>query len=566
MLGPLEWGSDGVAAVLRDLAIPYITINPGASYRGLHDSIVNYLGDSQPEMLLCLHEDHVVSIAHGYAKVTGTPLFAAVHSNVGLMHASMGIFNAWCDRVPMIVLGAHGPADAAKRRPWIEWIHTVADLGAIVRPYTKWDDHPASVPAAAESLLRANQIARTVPRGPVFVSFDMSLQEEPLDPQTVLPKAADFALPSAVRPGAHDVERIAQLLAGAKHPAIVVGRVSRDLDRWNERVALAERLGAAVFTDRRIAAAFPTDHVLHLGTLPALAPRLRDADVILDLDALELAGALRTAWEGSRVDATVIVCSPDRYVHGGWSKDYEALPPAAIDVPVDPDELVPLLLEALRDRPIAAVKRDAPTAAGGTATSVAAPASDAIDMVAATKALRRAIGDDDACLIRLPLGTDYRQLAFHHPLDYLGGDGGGGLGAGPGLAVGAALALRGTTRLPIAFLGDGDYLMGVTALWTAVRHSIPLLVLIANNRSYGNDVDHQASVARDRSRPVERKWIGQRIDDPPPDLAALARAQGAQGIGPVTSLALLDDALRDAIRIVREGGVCVVDIVTAPKA
>jgi thiamine pyrophosphate-dependent acetolactate synthase large subunit-like protein len=565
VLGPLEWGSDGVAAVLRDLDIPYITINPGASYRGLHDSIVNYLGDTQPEMLLCLHEDHVVSIAHGYAKVTGTPLFAAVHSNVGLMHASMGIFNAWCDRVPMIVLGAHGPADAAKRRPWIEWIHTVADLGAIVRPYTKWDDHPASVPAAAESLLRANQIARTVPRGPVFVSFDMSLQEEPLDPNIILPKAADFALPSTVRPAAHDVERIAGLLAAATHPAIVVGRVSRDLAHWNERIALAERLNATVFTDRRIAAAFPTDHPLHLGTLPVLAPRLRDADVILDLDALELAGALRTAWEGARVDATVIVCSPDRYVHGGWSKDYEALPPAAIDVPVDPDELVPLLLEALRDRSIAAVKRAAPPASAA-AKSTASPASDAIDMVAATKALRRAIGADDACLIRLPLGTDYRQLAFHHPLDYLGGDGGGGLGAGPGLAVGSALALRGTSRLPVAFLGDGDYLMGVTALWTAVRHRIPLLVLVANNRSYGNDVDHQASVARDRSRPVERKWIGQRIDDPPPDLAALARAQGAQGIGPVTSLAKLDAALGEAIRIVREGGVCVVDIVTAPKA
>jgi thiamine pyrophosphate-dependent acetolactate synthase large subunit-like protein len=563
MLGPLEWGSDGVAAVLRDLAIPYITINPGASYRGLHDSIVNYLGDEQPEMLLCLHEDHVVSIAHGYAKVTGTPLFAAVHSNVGLMHASMGIFNAWCDRVPMIVLGAHGPADAAKRRPWIEWIHTVSDLGAIVRPYTKWDDHPGSVAAAAESLLRANQIAQTVPRGPVFVSFDASLQEEPLDPATVLPKAADFALPSTVRPSARDVERIADLLAGAKHPAIVVGRVSRDLDRWNERIVLAERLNAAVFTDRRIAAAFPTDHALHLGTLPMLAARLRDADVILDLDALELAGALRTAWDGARVDASVIVCSPDRYVHGGWSKDYEGLPPAAIDVPVDPDELVPLLLEALRDRTIAAVKREVP--AKPAPAPAAAPAGDTIDMVAATKALRRALGDGDACLIRLPLGTDYRQLAFHHPLDYLGGDGGGGLGAGPGLAVGAALALRGTDRLPVAFLGDGDYLMGVTALWTAVRHGIPLLVLIANNRSYGNDVDHQASVARDRSRPVERKWIGQRIDDPPPDLAALARAQGAQGIGPVASLAQLDGALADAIRIVRDGGVCVVDIVTAPK-
>lgn len=564
MLDSPAWGSDGVAAVLRDLDIPYITINPGASYRGLHDSIVNYLGNTQPEMLLCLHEDHVVSIAHGYAKVTGTPLFAAVHSNVGLMHASMSIFNAWCDRVPLIVLGAHGPSDAAKRRPWIEWIHTVSDLGAIVRPYTKWDDHPGSVPAAAESLLRANQIARTSPPGPVFVSFDMSLQEAPLDPTIVLPKAADFALPSPVRPSATDVERIADLLSNAKHPAIVVGRVSRSLDGWQQRIALAERLGAAVFTDRRIAAAFPTDHAQHVGTLPVFAPRLRDADVILDLDALELAGALRTAWGDARVDAAVIVCSPDRYLHGGWNKDYQALPPAAIDVPVDPDELVPLLIEALRNRAIAALPREAPAPAPRAAPTTAA--TDAIDMIAATRAVRAAMGNDDACFIRLPLGTDYRQLAFRHPLDYLGGDGGGGLGAGPGLAVGAALALRDTTRLPIAFLGDGDYLMGVTALWTAVRHHIPLLVLVANNRSYGNDVEHQASVARDRSRPVERKWIGQRIDDPPPDLAALARAQGAQGIGPVTSLCALDDALRKAITIVRNGGVCVVDIVIPPKA
>jgi len=142
------FGSDVVADALRATDIPYIALNPGASYRGLHDSLVNYLGNEQPQMLLCLHEESAVAIAHGYAKVTGKAMAAAVHSNVGLMHATMAFFNAWCDRMPMLVLGATGPVDAMKRRPWIDWIHTARDQGALVRGYTKWDDQPAS-PAAA---------------------------------------------------------------------------------------------------------------------------------------------------------------------------------------------------------------------------------------------------------------------------------------------------------------------------------------------------------------------------------------------------------------------------------
>src|SRR5215211_5991269 len=163
------FGSDVIADTLRALEIPYIALNPGASYRGLHDSLVNYLGNSAPQMLLCLHEESAVAIAHGYAKVTGKAMAAALHSNVGLMHASMAIFNAWCDRMPVLLLGATGPVDAAKRRPWIDCIHTARDQGALIRPYTKWDDQPASVPAACESLLRARQIAETTPKGPVYV-------------------------------------------------------------------------------------------------------------------------------------------------------------------------------------------------------------------------------------------------------------------------------------------------------------------------------------------------------------------------------------------------------------
>src|SRR6202789_257654 len=174
------FGSDVVAETLRALDIPYIAVTPGASYRGLHDSIVNYLGNATPQMLLCVHEEAAVAIAHGYAKVTGTALAAAVHSNVGLQHATMAMFNAWCDRMPVLVLGATGPVDAVKRRPWIDWIHTARDQGALVREYTKWDDQPASAEAAREALLRAAWLATTPPCGPVYVNLDVGMQEAPL--------------------------------------------------------------------------------------------------------------------------------------------------------------------------------------------------------------------------------------------------------------------------------------------------------------------------------------------------------------------------------------------------
>ena len=174
------FGSDVIADAIRALDIPYIALNPGASYRGLHDSLVNYLGNEQPQMLLCLHEESAVAIAHGYAKVTGKAMAAAVHSNVGLMHATMSIFNAWSDRMPMLIIGATGPNDAAKRRPWIEWIHTARDQGALVRGYTKWDDQPGSAIAARESVLRAAWIANTAPCGPTYVNLDVELQEAKL--------------------------------------------------------------------------------------------------------------------------------------------------------------------------------------------------------------------------------------------------------------------------------------------------------------------------------------------------------------------------------------------------
>ena len=210
------FGSDVIADALRSLDIPYIALTPGASYRGLHDSIVNYLGNSKPQMLLCLHEEAAVAIAHGYAKVTGKAMVTAVHSNVGLMHASMAMFNAWCDRMPVIVLGATGPVDAAKRRPWIDWIHTARDQGALVREYTKWDDQPASPGAAREAILRGTWIANTAPQGPVYINFDAELQEAKVSDQLPPIDVARYMPPIATAAPAELVRQAAAMLKDAK--------------------------------------------------------------------------------------------------------------------------------------------------------------------------------------------------------------------------------------------------------------------------------------------------------------------------------------------------------------
>jgi thiamine pyrophosphate-dependent acetolactate synthase large subunit-like protein len=556
----MDWGSDAIAAVLRSLDLKFAALVPGASYRGLHDSIVNYLGNENPEMLLCLHEEHAVAIAHGYAKVTDRPMLAIVHSNVGLMHASMAIFNAWCDRAPVLILGANGPVDAMKRRPWIDWIHTSQDMGALVRSYTKWDDQPGSPGAAIESILRARQIAATAPYGPTFVVMDAAVQEERLTQPLAIPPPEKFAVPHAAVPAAADVERVLAALRGAKHPVIIAGRCAKTIEAWNERVALAETLNANVIT--RTGAMFPTDHPLYAGSAgrPKALQALRDADVVLDLDSLDLGGILKQA-KLERAPM-VISCSVDRYIHNGWSMDYQILPAIDLNIAAVPDTLVTALVAALGNpKPAPAPPRAAPSKNGNGAVA----SSGIIGIDAFATEVSAALSGVEVCFTRLPAGVNERFFTFRHPLDYLGGSGGGGIGGGPGIAVGIALALRGTTRLPVCVTGDGDFLMGVTALWTAVAGKIPLLMIVANNRSYFNDEVHQEHLAIARGRDVSRKWIGQRIDNPPPDLTGFARAQGAIGIGPIATRDRIGPAVAEALTHVRNGQVCVVEVLVAPE-
>ncbi len=555
------YGSDVVAQTLRATGVPWIALNPGASFRGLHDSLVNFLGNRDPRMLLCLHEEHAVAIAQGYAKVTGKPMAVAVHSNVGLFHATMAIFNAWCDRMPVLILGATGPVDAVARRPWIDWIHTARDQGAIVRPYVKWDDQPASAGAARESVLRAAWIAQSAPRGPVYVNLDAGMQESPLAAPLAPIDTARYAPPVAMAPDPDAVRRAAALLEGAKRPVMLIGRVTRDERAWEARVRLAERLGASVVTDLKVGAAFPTAHPQHAGapglaTGPDAARAIAEADAILSLDWVDLAGTLSTACRGEPA-AKIVHASLDHLIHNGWSMDHQGLPPVDVHLAAEPEAAVEALFAELGPgRPRHAVPRYAHPAPKPPAGPLAT------DHVA--QALREAIGDRAYSLAHLPLSWNGASWPFEGPLHFLGSDGGGGIGAGPGIGVGAALALRDRGVLTVAVCGDGDFLMGATSLWTAVHYRIPLLVVVTNNRSFYNDEVHQERVARARSRPVANKWIGQRIADPEIDLAALGRAQGASGHGPVRTRAELKRALSAAIGEVGRGGVAVVDVRVEP--
>jgi thiamine pyrophosphate-dependent acetolactate synthase large subunit-like protein len=559
--GGARFGSDIAAETLRALDISFIALNPGSSYRGLHDSIVNHLGNERPQMLVCLHEESAVALAHGWAKVTGRPMAAAVHSNVGLFHATMAVFNAWCDRVPLLLLGATGPVDAPRRRPWIDWIHTAQDQGAVLRNYVKWDAQPASAEATQEALARAVWMAGTAPMGPVYVNLDAGMQEAALT-GPVAPLTADRFRP---RPdggvSAAAIDQAAAMLRGAHAPLILMGRVSRSTTAWVERLALAESLHALVATDLKTGAAFPTEHPLHVGqpttfASPDLTAALAEADVILSLDWVDLGGTLRTC-PGGMPEGRVIHVSLDHHLHNGWSMDHQAFP--AVDVLLEgtPDAVVSDLVRALGVivPPFQeTVTPMAPLAAGTGAISVGRMTHD----------LRAAAGEGPVSLLHLPLAWNAADWPLGHPLDYLGQAGGAGLGAGPGIAVGAALALLGTERLPVAVLGDGDFLMGATALWTAVHYRIPLLVVVANNRSFYNDEVHQERVARARNRPVENKWIGQRLSDPDIDLAAMGQAQGAAGFGPVEDAAALPGIFAEAVAVVRAGGVAVVDVRVMP--
>jgi benzoylformate decarboxylase len=476
----------------------------------------------------------------------------------------------------MIIFGATGPVDAHLRRPWIDWIHTSKDQGAVIRDYTKWDDQPASAQAAVESVLRANQITRTAPRGPVYICLDAGLQESALSDEIVIPDASRFAPAPTPAVAPASIEQTLKAIEQAQFPLILAGRVSRDQDDWDRRVRFAEAIGAAVLTSSNDPSAFPTTHPLHFAA-PCVRPNkaatalIEKADLIISLDWLDLAGVLRLSLGKSQTQEpaakTIVNCSVDSYRTNGWSMDHQAL--AAVDIPIlaEPDRFVAQMLDALGGKKAAKMK---PRAAmkglsHWNASKFAKPSSKGqMSMWDMAMTIREYAQGRDVTFARLPIGWPGEAFEFDGPLSFMGNDGGGAVGTGPGHTIGAALALKDSGRLTIGVIGDGDYLMGVNALWTASHFNIPVMIVAADNRSYFNDELHQERVANMRSRPPQNRWIGQQIDHPHVDLVAMARAQGFDSEAPVTTADGLMKALKKGAAIVAKGGRYFIDSLVQP--
>lgn len=560
--GPLDetvgWGSDVAAQMLRRLNIPWIALTPGASYRGFHDSLVNHLGNERPEMLLCLHEEHAVAIAHGYAKVTGQAMAVALHSNVGLMHGSMAIFNAWGDRAPMLILGATGPLDASQRRPWIDWLHSTQDQGALIRSFTKWDDQPGSTKALPEAMARGWKITNTSPMAPVYINLDAGWQEAPVERDMAWPDLARHFPLAAPRPDPARVAQVAKVLSEAKSPVILMGRGARTKAAMQTRVALAEGCGAMMVSDLKVGTMVPTDHINHVGApinklSSAVGKALEQADVILSLGWVDLGGILLQAFGTEGTKATVIHASDETQLHRGFGQEHFGLPAVDIEFNCPGDPLAEDLLAALPHATKAAppVPKSAPPVAAE---------GDSLTFRDIATMLKHEVGDTPVTFPALARSWPHDLWPQHVPMDFLGKDGGGGIGSGPGLAVGAALALKGSGRLVIATLGDGDTLMGITALWTAAKYALPVLFVIGNNRSYFNDELHQESVAKTRGRNPANAWVGQRLDSPAPDIAGMARAQGVEADGPIKTIAELKKAIASGVAALRDGRPYLIDV------
>jgi len=580
-----QYGSDVIVDLLKAAGIEYAAFNPGSSFRGLHDSLVNYGGNHQPQVIECCHEEISVALAHGYAKATGRPMVAIVHDIVGLQHASMAIFNAWCDRAPVLVLGGTGPMDLTRRRPWIDWIHTALVQGTLVREYVKWDDQPHTLAAVPESFLRAYRTAVTEPQGPVYVCYDVDLQENPLSEPVALPDLQGFAPPALAAANPQAVQQAAEWLVGAEHPVILADTFGRHPEAVRSLVELAELL-AIPMLDHGARFNIPNTHPLDgTGAEAEVLPR---ADVVLALDVADLFRGLTRLDRRTRT-LQPLVSERTKIIHisladfaiRSWAGDYQRLHRMDLPIAADTSVAIPQLLAACRDllgrgtsAPERVRERYARVQAMHTALrqgwqervhQLAGQTPMAPATVAAT--LWEVIKEREWVLVNGTLNGWARRLwNWSDPRQYLGGSGGAGVGYASGASLGAALAYKGSGRLCIDLQSDGDLLACTSALWTAAHHQIPLLMVMHNNRSLYNSEEHAEEVARMRGRPVGNKGIGTRLDEPPVDFAMLARGFGLHGEGPVEDVRTLRPALERAIKVVvEEGRAALVDVVTQPR-
>jgi acetolactate synthase-1/2/3 large subunit len=568
-----RWASDVIVDLLHAYKLPYAAMNPGASYRGLHDSLVNY-GRNNPYLMLCQHEETAVQIAHGYAKASGKPMVAILHNLVGLLHANMAVYYAYADRVPVFIIGATGPMDETKRRPRIDWIHTALVQGEAVRAYTKWDYQPTVIDGVPESFARAYGVMMSEPRGPIYMCYDAWLQEQPLDHDVPLPPKTAQKVPTPLAPDPAALERAAKMLAAAKRPVIIAEFVGRDPAGFHALVELAETLGAPVY-DVNARLNFPSRHPLNLSMVKDV---FRDADALLFLDTRD--------WERPTTElvsttrkVTSIVPEGCKWIDIGfgdleissWAMDYQRLAHADLRIIADTTLAIPALTKLLKGRVRNVTQRRKAAEDLGAKARKGWEKEAKQDWDASPITLPRlatevwnAIKDEDWVLTANTLEDWTRILwdfdkPYRHPGKSLG------TATQIGISLGVALAHRDAKRLVVDIQPDGDLMFDAGALWVAAKHRIPMLVVMYNNRAYYNDWEHQIRMAKLRGTPVERAYIGMDMDDPAPDFAAIAKAMGWYAEGPIDKPGAVAAALKRAIKRVKAGQPALIDTITQKR-
>lgn len=576
-------GSDYMVDVIKSLGFEYVCANPGSSFRGVHESLINYGGNKSPEFITNTHEESSVAMAHGYFKVEGKPMAVLAHGTVGLQHASMAIYNAWCDRVPVyIMLGNY--VDAAVRRP-AEWYHGVQDCAAMVRDFTKWDDQPASLVHFGESAVRAYKIAMTPPMAPVVLVLDATLQEGPIEGKTK-PPIPKLTMPVPPQGEMGAVTELARLLVAAENPVLVVDRLARTSAAMPLLIELAETLQAAVI-DQGARMNFPSSHALNQTQRAAAA--IGEADFVLGLEVADFwatVNSLRDQVHRSSRKITksgaklATITTGDLYIRSNY-QDFRRMVDVDLAIAADGEATLPILIEAVKrlatgDRKRVFQQRGVKLAEAKRANDermrqAAANAWDASPVSTARVAaeLWAQIKNEDWSLVSnyySEAGVWPRRLwNFTKSYQWPGHAGGGGIGYGAPSSVGAALANKKYGRFSVSLQTDGDLMYAPGVLWTAAHHRIPLLSVMLNNRGYHQEIMHVQRMCNQRNRGVDRGTTGSMLVDPNIDFSKVAQGLGLHGEGPISDPKDLGPALRRAVAAVKRGEPALVDVVTQPR-
>jgi thiamine pyrophosphate-dependent acetolactate synthase large subunit-like protein len=577
-------GSDFMVDVIKTLGFEYVCANPGSSFRGLHESFVNYGHNKSPELLTCCHEESSVAMAHGYAKIEGKPLMIMAHGTVGLQHASMAIYNAFADRVPVyIVLG--NIADGTWRRSDVEWAHSVQDAASMVRDYTKFDDAPVSLTQFAESAVRAYKIMMTPPMEPVVIVADAVLQEEPMseaDRRSARIPKLTLSSPPAGDSGA--IAEAARMLVAAEDPVIIAGRAARTPEGLKLLIELAELLQAPV-QDRRFRMNFPSSHPLYGGG------NLATADVIMALEVPDFWMSTHTMTPVNRMGmesrsiikpgAKLITIYSGDLAEKSNYQDLGRYAEVDLAIAADAEGTLPALIEACKrlitaDRKRAFGDRGAKYAEAAKRTKEqsleqAAFGWDASPITTArvSAEIWNQIRNEDWSLLSdvNPFFSNWptRLWDFEKHHNYIGGHGAYGVGYGAPAATGAALANRKYGRISVNIQCDGDLNYAPAVLWTAAHHHIPLLSIMHNNRAYHQELMYIEDMAARAQRGVDTAKVGTGLFDPNIDYAMLAKAYGVYSAGPIENPNDLGPAIGKAIEVVKKGEPALIDVVTQPR-